>query len=57
MSAGSRPLTAFGRGAKEITMKRLAQPVSKDDADNGAIEHGALLAILGQIGGTLNTQF
>jgi hypothetical protein len=38
-------------------MKRLAQPVSKDDADNGAIEHGALLTILGQIGGTLNTQF
>ena len=45
-------------------MKRLAQPFSKD-ADNGPIEHWviavgvalALLAILGQIGGALNTPF
>jgi Flp pilus assembly pilin Flp len=46
-------------------MKRLVQPFYKDDADNGAVEHGviavgitlALLAILGQIGGALNTPF
>jgi Flp pilus assembly pilin Flp len=46
-------------------MKRLVQPFSKDDADNGTIEYRvivvgvalALLAILGQIGGALNTPF
>jgi Flp pilus assembly pilin Flp len=46
-------------------MKRLVQPLSKDDADSGPIESGviaigialALLAILGQIGGALNTAF
>lgn len=46
-------------------MKRTNQLSSKDDADNGALEHGviaaglalALLAILGQIGDALNTPF
>ena len=46
-------------------MKRLVQPFAKNDADNGQIEYGviatgialALLAILGQIGGALNTPF
>jgi Flp pilus assembly pilin Flp len=45
-------------------MKRIVQPLSKD-ADDGSIEHGviavgialALLAIVGQIGGALNTAF
>jgi|307.fasta_scaffold1661181_2 Flp pilus assembly pilin Flp len=46
-------------------MKRTNQLSSKDDAHNSALEHGviaaglalALLAILGQIGGALNTPF
>jgi Flp pilus assembly pilin Flp len=46
-------------------MKRLVQLFSRDGADNGLIEYGviaagltlALVAILGQIGGALNTAF
>jgi Flp pilus assembly pilin Flp len=46
-------------------MKRLDQVSSKDAADNGRIEYGvlaaglalALVAVLAQIGGTLNTVF
>jgi Flp pilus assembly pilin Flp len=46
-------------------MKRLHQRSSKNDADNGALEYGviaaglalALVVVLAQIGGALNTVF
>jgi len=50
---------------RESRMKRLVQLFSRDGANNGLIEYGvivtgvalALVAILGQIGGALNTAF
>src|SRR5262249_22683610 len=60
--AQPRPSPGMRRRAE---MKRTNQLSSKDDAHNSALEHGviaaglalALLAILGQIGGALNTPF
>jgi Flp pilus assembly pilin Flp len=54
----------LGETRREDPMKRIVQPLSKD-ADDDSIEHGviavgialALLAIVGQIGGALNTAF